>query len=295
MQAVISRFSTPRKVIRITLSFLGLLVLFIILWEAYKAMGKASNGMVPFLSVQLPVSPRDIAMPHVWDIVGSLVEPAQRGSDTILLTILLENAVFTFREAIAGFLIGSTVGFGLAVVFVLSAPLERGLMPYVIASQTIPLLAIAPMVVIWGGKIGLPVWASVSIIAAYLSFFPVTINTVRGLRSPSVTAVELMSSYAASRREILWKLQIPASLPYVFTALKIAATASVIGAIIGELPASLNFGLGRSLLTFSYYFQSGPERLFAAILIAALLGITTVGLVSIVERLAVPPARRLEE
>ena len=271
-----------------------LLLAFVALWEGYKVLGKATDGMVPFTNARLPVSPHDVAMPHVWEIVQSLFIPAQRGSDQILLTGLAQAALFTLREAITGFLIGSTVGFGLALLFELSRPIERGLMPFVIASQTVPLLAIAPMVVIWGGRIGWPTWASVSMIAAYLSFFPVTINTVRGLRSSAATAVELMRSYAATRAETLLKLQIPASLPYVFSALKVAATASVIGALIGELPASLSEGLGRSLLTFSYYFQSGSERLFATLVIAATLGLITVGMVSLLERLVVPSARRLE-
>jgi NitT/TauT family transport system permease protein len=187
------------------------------------------------------------------------------------------------------------VGFTLGVVFVHSPLLERGLMPYVVASQTVPLLAIAPMVVIWGSRLNWPAWVAVTLISAYLTFFPVTINTLRGLNSPDPTARELMLSYAASRWQVLWKLRVPAALPYLFTALKISATVSLIGAIIGELPSGIGDGLGRALLTFSYYYITGPEKLYAAILVAALLGIVFTLLVLQAERMAIPAQRRLSE
>lgn len=274
----------PRQ-LRAALSFVGIVVALATVWELYKVLGGATGGLIPFTEARLPIRPDDKSMPHVWDIVGALFEPRQRGSDELLFSFLIQNALFTWREAAAGFIAGSITGFSLGVLFARSRLVERGMMPYVVASQTVPLIAIAPMVVIWGAQIGWPPWISVSIIAAYLTFFPVTINTLRGLRSPAATATELMRSYAASRSDILWKLQVPAALPYVFTALKVSATASVIGAIIGELPAGLGDGLGRSLLTFSYYYISGPEKLFAAILVSALLGIVFVAVVATVERI----------
>ena len=168
-------------------------------------------------------------------------------------------------------------------------------MPYVVASQTVPLLAIAPMIVIWGSRLAWPAWMSVALISTYLTFFPVTINTLRGLRSPDPTALELMRSYAASEWQILFKLRLPAALPYIFAALKVSASASVIGAIIGELPSGIADGLGRSLLTFSYYYISGPEKLYAAILVAAVVGIAFALAVMLAERLILPPERRLAE
>ena len=202
-------------------------------WEGYKALGAATQGVVPFTTLPLPVRADDKSMPHLGTILGTLFQPARRGGELMLWQILLEAALFTWREALAGFVLGSLVGFLLGVVFVHSSLLERGLMPYVVASQTVPLLAIAPMVVIWGSRLNLPAWTSVTMISAYLTFFPVTINTLRGLNSPEPTALELMRSYAASRWQILWTLRVPAALPYVFTALKISASVSVIGAIVG--------------------------------------------------------------
>lgn len=278
---------------RVVGGFLLLLGALAALWELYKVMGAATEGKVPFTQWELPVRSDDKSMPHVWTIVGSLFEPPRRGGEEMLITLLLRSAWFTFKEALIGFLLGALVGFLLGVAFVRSPLAERGLMPYVIGSQTVPLIAIAPMVVIWGGRAGLPAWVAVSAISAYLSFFPVTINTIRGLRSPAATATEMMRSYAATPRQVLWKLQVPAALPHIFTALKIAATASVVGAIVGELPAGMPDGLGRQLLTFSYYYISGPEKLFASALFSATVGIAFVALVAILERVAIPPSRRI--
>jgi NitT/TauT family transport system permease protein len=271
-------------------SFAGILLTLCLLWEGYKAFGAMVGGAIP-----LPVRPDDNSMPHVWTILDTLFQPVRRGSEEILLAILARAALFTWREAAVGFLAGSLIGFGLGAVFGRFTLFERSLMPYIVASQTVPLLAIAPMVVIWGGRLGWEAWWSVSIISAYLTFFPVTINTLRGLRSPHPTAVELMRSYAASEMQILWKLRLPAALPYIFTALKVSATASVIGAIVGELPSGIPDGLGRILLNFAQYFSTGPERLFAAVLGAAALGILFAALVGVAERLILPEKRRLSE
>ena len=284
--------------------FILIVLLLALFWEAYKLLGAPGGaylrgtvpvqadgsepvgvlcGSVGLCEVELPVRADDRAMPHVWDILQTIFEPPRRGSDTILLTILLRASLFTLQEAVFGFLFGGCLGFVLGVAFAHSGLLERGLLPYVVASQTVPLLAIAPMVVIWlGGS-----WFSVAVIAAYLTFFPVTINTLQGLRSPEPTAIELMHSYAATPWEILWKLRVPAALPYIFTALKVSATASVVGAIIGELPSGIADGLGRVILNFNQYYATGPEKLWAAILFASLTGMVFFLVVSLLERLVV--------
>lgn len=285
--------------------FIFIVLLLALFWEAYKLLGapgggaylrgtvpvQADNGKpvgilcgsVGLCEVELPVRADDRAMPHVWDILQTIFEPPRRGSDTILLTILLRASLFTLQEAVFGFLFGGCLGFVLGVAFAHSGLLERGLLPYVVASQTVPLLAIAPMVVIWlGGS-----WFSVAVIAAYLTFFPVTINTLQGLRSPEPTAIELMHSYAATPWEILWKLRVPAALPYIFTALKVSATASVVGAIIGELPSGIADGLGRVILNFNQYYATGPEKLWAAILFASLTGMVFFLVISLLECLVV--------
>lgn len=273
--------------------FLLILLALVALWEGYKLLGQATGGTFPFTATRLPVRTDDRSMPHVWQIIQALAEPHRRGSDDSLATFLARSALVTFREAVVGFGAGSLIGFGLGLLFVRSSLAERGLMPWVVASQTVPLIAIAPMVVLWAGQAGLPAWAPVAAIAAFLSFFPVTINTVRGLRSTAPMASELFRSYAATPRQEFVKLRIPAALPYLFTGLKIAAGASVVGTIVGELPSGLPDGLGRQLLTYAYYYISGPEKLYGAVLFAALLGIVFVALVALVERLVIPQARRV--
>lgn len=223
----------------------------------------------------------DANLPHLQSIAQALFQPARRNGELLLVRILGANGLFTWAEAGLGFLSGAFLGFVLGALFAHSKLLERGLLPYVVASQTIPILAIAPMVVIWLGSGS----TAVAVIAAYLTFFPVTINTLRGLTSPQPTAIELMRSYAASWWSVLWKLRFPAALPYIFTALKVSATASVVGAIIGELPSGVSDGLGRAILNFNQYYSSDPAKLWAAILIAALVGIAFFLLVSFIERI----------
>ena len=177
------------------------------------------------------------------------------------------------------------IGFALAVLLAHSRILRRGLLPYVVVSQTVPILAVAPMVVVGLGTKGVEPWVAVSVIAAFLTFFPVAMNTLRGLLSPRPRDLELMRSYAAGRRAVLWKLRLPASLPFVFSALKISATASVIGAIIGETPASIQDGLGGAIVNFNQYYSTGPERLWATNIVCALLGLVFFAAVVLAERL----------
>jgi NitT/TauT family transport system permease protein len=252
-------------------------------WEAFKWIGEQTGLKLGQFTVN------DRTLPHVHDIVGQLFEPSRRNGP-LLIEVLWDAALFTAKEAAVGFLLGASIGFGIAVILVHSRLLQRGLLPYIVASQTVPILAIAPMVVIWLGGRGLSDWLSVSVISAYLTFFPVTINTLRGLESADPRALELMRSYAANRLRILWKVRIPASLPFVFTALKVSATASVVGAIIGELPASIQSGLGGAILNFNQYYASSPPSLWATNLIAALLGIAFFLAVLLAEKLVVRKA-----
>jgi NitT/TauT family transport system permease protein len=251
-----------------------------VLWEAFKWVGETTELKLGTFVVN------DRTFPHIHDIVGQLFEPSRRNGP-LLIEVLWDAALFTAKEAAVGFLLGAAIGFGIGVVLAHSRLLQRGFLPYIVASQTIPILAIAPMVVVWLGGRGFPDWFSVSVISAYLTFFPVAINTLRGLTSADPRALELMRAYAASPLQILWKLKLPTSLPYLFAAFKIAATASVVGAIIGELPASIQDGLGGAILNFNQYYATSPPSLWATNLIAALLGITFFLIVVIIERLVV--------
>jgi NitT/TauT family transport system permease protein len=258
----------------------GVLVGLCVLWEAFKWVGETTELKLGTFVVN------DRTLPHIHDIVGQLFEPSRRNGP-LLIEVLWDAALFTAKEAAVGFLLGAAIGFGIGVVLAHSRLLQRGFLPYIVASQTIPILAIAPMVVVWLGGRGFPDWFSVSVISAYLTFFPVAINTLRGLTSADPRALELMRAYAASPLQILWKLKLPTSLPYLFAAFKIAATASVVGAIIGELPASIQDGLGGAILNFNQYYATSPPSLWATNLIAALLGITFFLIVVIIERIVV--------
>jgi NitT/TauT family transport system permease protein len=221
----------------------------------------------------------DLNLPHVWSIASALADPWRRSASDSLLVFLLGKALYTWREAAIGFGLGAIIGIALAATFVHSQLLERAFVPYVVASQTIPIVALAPMIIFFVGNDVL----AVVVVATYLTFFPVTIAMIRGLRSPDPRALELMRSYAANKRTIFWKLRMPASAPYLFTALKIAATASIVGAIVGEGPGGIQDGLGRAILDFNQTYITGPERLWAAILVTALLGIAFYLLVRLVE------------
>ena len=249
------------------------------LWQGYKWLWETTGWTWPFLV-------DDTTMPNLWDIFAAFGEPVTTGGPA-LIHPLLDAAWFTAKEAIAGFVLGAVIGFGLAVVLVHSRLLERGFLPYIVASQTVPILAIAPMVVIGLGSKGVEGWKAVAILAAYLTFFPVAINALRGLQSADPRAVELMHSYAASRWRILWKLRVPASLPYFFSAFRIAAPLSIVGAIISEPAASIQGGLGGAIVNFNQYYSIEPQELWATNLIAALLGIVFFSAVVVAERAVV--------
>jgi NitT/TauT family transport system permease protein len=257
-------------------SFLVVIGALTVIWEVVKLLGgDPSEAWTP--PFQWTVA-SDLNMPHVWDIAASFVEPAQRNGPPLGF-VLVNAGIFTFREAFGGFVFGAVLGLTLAIVFVHSRLLERALVPYVVASQTVPIIAIAPVVVIWlrGG------WLAVAVISAYLTFFPVTIAGLRGLRSPDPRALELMRSYASSSRDVLLKVRLPAAAPYLFAAFKVAATASVVGAIIGELPSGIRDGLGGAILNFNQFYVSGPPKLWAAIIVAAVVGIGFFALVRAAE------------
>lgn len=261
----------------------------LVVWEAAKFLGGDPwRGLGATLGAPVVWDPpfrwafaNDLNLPHVWTIAYSLGQPFQRSADVGLAEYLLGASLYTWREAAIGFALGTVLGLVLATIFVHFRLMERAFVPYVVASQTIPIIALAPMIVFALGQGVL----SVVVIATYLTFFPVTIAMIRGLRNVDPRALELMRSYAASRSAVYWKLRLPASLPYLFTALKIAATVSIVGAIIGEDTGAIQQGLGRVITTFNSYYITGPEKLWASILAAALLGIAFYSCILVVERL----------
>lgn len=271
----------PSRRVRVTF-FVLFIAGIVALWEGVKLLGgdpiRVDRVVVwtPPLDIGLA---SDINMPHLWIVFERLFKPLTSGAEQTLLGYLIDQALYTLRAAFIGFAIGGLLGIGLAVAFVHFGLIERALVPYVVASQTIPIIALAPLIVYLVGQNV----TSVVIVATYLSFFPVTIAMLRGLRSPDPRALELMRSYAASRAQVLWKVRFPASLPYLFTAMKITATASIVGAIVGEGSGSLQAGLGRALVFFSQQYTVAPEKLWGAILVSSAVGIVCYGLVRFAE------------
>lgn len=288
-ESVVGRWSSPAgRLLRTVLAIGAFFVIVAVLWEAFKWLFGDPWRLEDFLGTGLdyfhepPFSLKqasDIQLPHLWEIFGALAEPVQRNSETTLFGHLVGASLYTWQEAIIGFFLGSVIGITLATIFVHFRFAERAFTPYVVASQAVPIVVIAPILVVAFGQ-GL---TSVVIVTTYLTFFPVTIAEMRGLRSPDPRSLELMRSYAASRFDIWRKLRLPASVPYLFTALKIAAVASIVGAIIGEGPGGIQAGLGRAIIVFFQAYVTAPEKLWATIFAAALTGITFFMIVRLAE------------
>ncbi|TET21449.1 MAG: ABC transporter permease [Candidatus Stahlbacteria bacterium] len=229
-----------------------------------------------------------IAVLGLWELIVRVAHvpnyllpaPSQIFAEIVKTILpLLKDTAVTMLESVLGFIVGSGLAVGVSVIFTHSKLMERSFYPYAIALKTIPIIAIAPLLILWFGN-GIP--AKV-VMAALICFFPVIVNTTKGLQSVSPAALDLFGSLSASRWQVLWKLRFPMALPYIFSALKISATLAVIGAIVGEM-AGANIGLGYTILIASYYIDT--NMLFAAIVLASLVGVAFFGLVALIEKRA---------
>jgi NitT/TauT family transport system permease protein len=220
-----------------------------------------------------------IPAPHqvvaeLWKTVA-LVEPTSRRS-------LVYHSWITVSSALLGFLMGTMLGIVLAVLIVHIRSLQKSLMPWIISSQTIPILAIAPMIIVVLNAIGISGLLPKALISTYLSFFPVVVGMVKGLRSPEAHFVDLMRTYNASGLQTFWKLKWPTALPYLFSSMKVAVAISLVGAIVGEMPTGAVAGLGARLLAGSYYGQT--IQIWSALFMAAALAASLVGLIGVIHR-----------
>ena len=197
---------------------------------------------------------------------------------------LVYHGWITLSATLLGFAIGTAMGIALAVGIVHNRAMDMSVMPWAIASQTIPILAIAPMIIVVMNALGLQGLIPKSIISAYLSFFPVVVGMVKGLRSPDAMQLDLLRTYNAGASDVLLKLRLPASLPYLFASLKVGVAASLVGAIVGELPTGAVAGLGARLLSGSYYGQT--VLIWAALFAAAIVAAGLVMLIGLVERVS---------
>ncbi|MBK8082546.1 MAG: ABC transporter permease [Devosia sp.] len=189
----------------------------------------------------------------------------------------------TLSATLLGFVMGTVFGIGLAVFIVHNQAMDRSLMPWIIASQTVPILAIAPMVIVVLNAVGISGLIPKALISTYLSFFPVVVGMVKGFRSPESIQLDLMRTYNASRFDVFAKLRWPTALPYLFTSMKVGVAASLVGAIVGELPAGTSNGIGARLLAGSYYGQT--VQIWSALFAAALLAGALIAIVGLAERI----------
>ncbi len=253
------------------------------IWEIYKALGPEEGGEV--FGWRLIPRASDRAMPHTWEMWGRLFDPEVRGRDTPIWRAILGYSWYTFRMALVGLVLGGIFGVALAVVMARFKVVERGLLPYVIASQTVPLIALAPQVAAFGGNWDLPKWMWVSTLGAFLAFFPISVATLRGLSSAPAASLELMDSFAAGWWRTLVKLKFPAAIPSMVPGLKLAATASVIGVIVSEISTGVR-GVGFASLTYGQKATSDPAQVYTAVFGAASLGLVMFGLIVGIEAIA---------
>ncbi|MFZ9357605.1 MAG: ABC transporter permease [Ilumatobacteraceae bacterium] len=256
----------------------------VVLWEGYKIVGPQDGGKLFGVSI-LPRA-NNTAMPHVWDMLSRYNRPEVRGSDTKIWSVVLSGTLFSLRLSLVGFFLGTTIGVGLAILMSRFKVVQRGLLPYLVMSQTVPLIALAPLVVSWGGKLEIgsfvwPRWLSASILGTFLAFFPIAVGTLRGLASAPAAAVELMDSYAASWKQTLFKLRFPAAVPFMVPAFKLGASGAVVGVVVAEISTGLKGGIGRLIIEYAREATGDPAKVFTAVFGAAALGITMSGLVAL--------------
>ena len=263
-------------------------VLLIVVWELAKLVLPAAGVTIGDTRV-LPRTD-DSAMPHVWTVLGRLTEPEVAGAATTrsVAAAVASGALFTLGLALGGLLIGGVSGVLLALAMQRFGLLERAALPYVVASQTVPLIAIAPLVAGWGGNIAIlgwswQPWASVMVISAYLAFFPIAVGMLRGLTSPARADVELFRTLAAGWWTTLLRLRLPASVPHVVPAVRLAAAAAVVGAIVAEISTGTRGGIGRLIIEYAQSATGDPSRLYTAILGAAVLGLVAAGAVGLLD------------
>ena len=236
------------------------------------------------MSVPRPVLPA----PHqvALDLYSSLVDwPLDSPRN------LLFHVAVTGQSTLVGFAMGTALGLVLSVCIVHSRTLDRALLPWIVASQSVPVLAIAPIVLVILGTMGFSGVAPKAVIAMYLCFFPVTVAMVQGLRSPQVIETEMLHTYAATRWQALWLLRMPAALPFLFPALRVGIAAGLVGAMVAELPTGAQAGLGARLLTGSYYGQT--VQIWSALVMSALLGLTLTAAMAGIETLVLGKRKQL--
>ena len=261
------------------------IVLLGVLWEGYKAVGPAEG--FDLFGMQLLPRTSDLAMPHLVDMLTRALAPVNSSVDSqpVWLTVVLA-CISSLGTAAVGLAVGAIVGFGLALLMLRFRIAEAAVLPWLILSQTVPLIALAPLIVSWGGRVQIgdfewQRWMSVAVIASYLAFFPVAVGALRGLQSPTTAQQELMHSFAAGWGATLLHLRLPASVPYLIPALRLGAASAIIGTVVAEVSTGAKGGIGRLIIEYAQSGSSDPAKAFSPIAGAVLMGLFAAGLVAL--------------
>ncbi len=261
-------------------------VIVAVLWELYKAVGPEKGGDV--LGVRVLARTGDRAMPHISDMFARFGRPEVRGGADSILVVVIRAAWYSFRSALAAFVFGSLLGIGLAVLMARFRVVERALMPYLVVSQTVPFIALAPLIVsimAYNSRdLASKTWLASVMLGVFLAFFPVAVGTLRGLQATAQAPLELMDSFAAGWWRTLWKLRFPSAVPHLAPALRLAGAAAVVGVLVAEISVGVRFGIGRLILSYGQEASSDPPKLFTAVFGAAAVGLLMAALVLGVDR-----------
>ena len=257
-----------------------------LLWEGYKAVGPADGGEI--LGVRLLARTDDRAMPHIWDMFSRFGKAEVRGGTDTILVVVLRATWYSFRSAFAAFFIGSLLGVGLAVLMARFRWFERALMPYLVISQTVPIIVLAPLIMALmaynSRELASATWLAAVLLGVFLAFFPVAVGTLRGLQSTAAAPLELMDSLAAGWWKTLWKLRFPSAVPYLAPALRLAGASAVVGVVVSEISLGVKFGVGRLILSYGQEATTDPPKLFTAVFGAAALGLVMAAIVVGIDR-----------
>ena len=257
-------------------------VLVAVLWEGYKAIGPADGGKL--FGVRLLPRTGERSMPHVWDMESRLSQPENSGTTSSVGKVVVAATWYSLRVALAAFVLGTLLGVGIAIVMARFRVVERALMPYLIVSQTVPIIVLAPLIFSLMANASRSMtehtWLAACALGAFLALFPVAVSTLRGLQSAPVAAVELMDSYAASWWQSLVKLRLPNAVAFIAPALRLAGASAVVGVVVSEISLGLRAGIGRLILTYGQEASTDPPKLFSAVFGAAVLGLLMAALVA---------------
>ncbi len=262
-------------------------VLVALLWEGYKAVGPEKGGEI--LGVRVLARTGDRQMPHIWTMIQRFGDPEVRGNPETILVVVIKATWYSFRMAFAAFVIGALLGLLLAVLMARFKVVERALMPYLAASQTVPIIVLAPLIfsiMAYNSRdLASKTWLAALLLGVFLAFFPVAVGALRGLQATKEAPLELMSSFAAGWWRTLWKLRFPSAVPFIAPALRLAGAAAVVGVVVSEISLGLRYGVGRLILTYGQEANSDPPKLFTAVFGAAALGLVMAALVFGIDRL----------